>query len=102
MNRTVLGAFASLLLVAAGLFWWQGRAALDVGDPAAVVIDHGVDIGGLQGFHQGVGPGRGLGVEVQGDEARGGQVVDQRVIEKDLPSRVSAAVLSCGACGLLI
>lgn len=32
MNRTVLGAFAALLLVATGLFWWQGRAALDIGD----------------------------------------------------------------------
>lgn len=31
MNRTVLGAFAALLLVAAGLFWWQGRAAIDPG-----------------------------------------------------------------------
>lgn len=38
MNRTVLGAFAALLLVATGLFWWQGRAALDIGEappPAA-------------------------------------------------------------------
>lgn len=26
MNRIVLGAFAALLLVASGLFWWQGRA----------------------------------------------------------------------------
>lgn len=31
MNRTVLGAFATLLLVAAGLFWWQGRAAINPG-----------------------------------------------------------------------
>lgn len=29
MNRIVLGAFAALLLVAAGVFWWQGRAASD-------------------------------------------------------------------------
>jgi hypothetical protein len=28
MNRIVLGAFAALLMVAAGLFWWQGRAQL--------------------------------------------------------------------------
>ncbi len=28
MNRMVLGAFAALLMVAAGLFWWQGRAEL--------------------------------------------------------------------------
>jgi len=31
MNRTVLGGFATLLLMAAGLFWWQGRAAVDPG-----------------------------------------------------------------------
>ncbi len=28
MNRMVLGALAALLMVAAGLFWWQGRAEL--------------------------------------------------------------------------
>lgn len=32
MNRTVLGAFAALLLVAAGVFWWQGRAAVSTGN----------------------------------------------------------------------
>jgi len=31
MNRTVLGAFGALLLAAAGMFWWQGRAAIDPG-----------------------------------------------------------------------
>ncbi len=31
MNRTVLGAFAALLLAASGMFWWQGRAAVDPG-----------------------------------------------------------------------
>jgi hypothetical protein len=31
MNRVVLGAFAALLLVAAGVFWWQGRAATQLG-----------------------------------------------------------------------
>ena len=31
MNRTVLGAFAMLLLIAAGLFWWQGRASVNIG-----------------------------------------------------------------------
>ena len=29
MNRIVLGALGALLLVAAGVFWWQGRAATD-------------------------------------------------------------------------
>ena len=29
MNRTVLGAVGALLLAAAGLFWWQGRAAVE-------------------------------------------------------------------------
>lgn len=33
MNRMVLGAVAALLLVAAGLFWWQGRAATEQGAP---------------------------------------------------------------------
>lgn len=33
MNRIVLGAVAALLLVAAGLFWWQGRAATETGAP---------------------------------------------------------------------
>lgn len=38
MNRTVLGAFAALFLAAAGMFWWQGRAAVDPGrlPPAAL------------------------------------------------------------------
>ena len=31
MNRTLLGAFAALFLAAGGLFWWQGRAAIDPG-----------------------------------------------------------------------
>jgi len=33
MNRMVLGAFAALLLVGIGLFWWQGRAAVERGAP---------------------------------------------------------------------
>lgn len=33
MNRLVLGAVAALLLVAAGLFWWQGRAETERGAP---------------------------------------------------------------------
>jgi hypothetical protein len=33
MNRTLLVALATPLLVAAGLFWWQGRAASDIGEP---------------------------------------------------------------------
>lgn len=32
MNRTVLGAFAALLLAAAGVFWWQGHAGPTVGE----------------------------------------------------------------------
>jgi len=31
MNRMLLGAFVTLLLVAAGAFWWQGRAETQVG-----------------------------------------------------------------------
>ena len=33
MNRVVLGALAALLLVAAGVFWWTGRAAVEQGAP---------------------------------------------------------------------
>ena len=33
MNRILLGALAALLLVAAGVFWWQGRAATERGAP---------------------------------------------------------------------
>lgn len=33
MNRIVLGALATLLLVGAGLFWWQGRAETEQGAP---------------------------------------------------------------------
>lgn len=33
MNRIVLGAVSALLFAAAGLFWWQGRAATEAGAP---------------------------------------------------------------------
>ena len=33
MNRILLGALAALLLVAAGVFWWQGRAETERGAP---------------------------------------------------------------------
>ena len=33
MNRMLLGALAALLLAAAGVFWWQGRAATERGAP---------------------------------------------------------------------
>src|ERR1700733_13581674 len=33
MYRFVLGGVAALLLVAAGLFWWQGRAETEAGAP---------------------------------------------------------------------
>ena len=33
MNRMLLGALAALLMVAAGVFWWQGRAATERGAP---------------------------------------------------------------------
>ena len=46
MNRTLLGALASLLLCAAGLFWWQGRAATEAGAPlpAAALPAEGEDV----------------------------------------------------------
>ncbi len=37
MNRIVLGAVAALSLAAAGLFWWQGRAASEKGDPPPAI-----------------------------------------------------------------
>lgn len=33
MNRIVLGAFGALVMVAIGLFWWQGRAEVEQGAP---------------------------------------------------------------------
>jgi hypothetical protein len=33
MNRVVLGAFCALVMVGIGLFWWQGRAAVERGAP---------------------------------------------------------------------
>ena len=33
MNRIVLGAVSALLLAAAGLFWWQGKASIEAGAP---------------------------------------------------------------------
>jgi hypothetical protein len=33
MNRLVLGGVVTLLLVAVGLFWWQGRAEVERGAP---------------------------------------------------------------------
>jgi hypothetical protein len=33
MNRMILGAVSALLLAAAGLFWWQGRAATEAAAP---------------------------------------------------------------------
>jgi hypothetical protein len=38
VNRTVIGAFGMLLLIMAGLFWWQGRAAIDPGKLPALAL----------------------------------------------------------------
>ena len=35
MNRIVIGALAALMLVAAGVFWWQGRASDGAGAAVA-------------------------------------------------------------------
>lgn len=43
MNRVVLGAFATLLLMAAGLFWWQGRAAVDPGKLPPIALSAPAD-----------------------------------------------------------
>ncbi len=43
MNRYLLGGFAVLLMLAAGLFWWQGRAVIQpapaVPPPPAAPVD---------------------------------------------------------------
>ena len=58
MNRLALGAFAALVLVGIGLFWWQGRAEVEQGAPppspeelAAIdpVVLPEADISGLEG-----------------------------------------------------
>jgi hypothetical protein len=41
LNRIVLGALAALLLVAAGIFWWQGRAATERGPALPVSLETG-------------------------------------------------------------
>ena len=38
MGRIAIGGLAALLLVAAGLFWWQSRAAVEHEDKAAPAI----------------------------------------------------------------
>lgn len=47
MNRMVLGAIGALALVGIGLFWWQGRAAVERGAPppaASVAAAEATDI----------------------------------------------------------
>lgn len=39
MNRIVIGALGALLLVAAGVFWWQGRAADTTTAPPHLALD---------------------------------------------------------------
>jgi len=39
MNRMLVGAFAALFLVAAGLFWWQGRAETESAAPPPEFAD---------------------------------------------------------------
>ena len=47
MNRIVLGALAALLCVAAGLFWWQGRAATEKGVPPPEALEERAEAGPL-------------------------------------------------------
>lgn len=37
MRNAVLGAFAMLIMVSVGLFWWQGRAQVEEGAPPPLV-----------------------------------------------------------------
>ena len=41
MNRIIVGAVAALLLVAAGIFWWQGRAEVERGAPPPDISANG-------------------------------------------------------------
>lgn len=43
MNRIVLGALAALLMVSAGLFWMQGRAAVERGAPPPLPAPSALD-----------------------------------------------------------
>jgi hypothetical protein len=58
MNRVLLGALSALLLTAAGLFWWQGRAETQIGDaPPELAVEEkaapgplpSADVNGLRG-----------------------------------------------------
>lgn len=47
MNRVIVGALASLLLVAAGVFWWQGRAEVERGAPPPDISASGAGDGSI-------------------------------------------------------
>ena len=38
MNRIILGAVSALMLVGAGLFWWQGQATVNASAPPAQLV----------------------------------------------------------------
>lgn len=46
MKRSLFGALAALMLVAAGVFWWQGRAAVEQAAPPPVPSSAPSDIDG--------------------------------------------------------
>ncbi len=48
MNRMVLGAVTALLLAAGGVFWWQGRAALERGAPPPELTGQGANDGEIE------------------------------------------------------
>ena len=45
MNRIILGAVSALMLVGAGLFWWQGQASINASAPPAQLISEPEDTG---------------------------------------------------------
>ena len=85
MNRMVLGAIGALALVGIGLFWWQGRAAVERGAPppaAPVAAAEATDIPTANGVGM-VGPAPPEATELTREQQRFGRY------DRDRSGRVS-------------
>ena len=83
MNRTILGAVGALVLVAIGLFWWQGRAEVERGAPppvAPTVAETGLPTADAAGL---VGPAPPEATELTREQQRFGRY------DRDRDGRVS-------------